>query len=80
MVDSINSIIMDYNNQKCPPFIKLPSRLPTALILSYTGYENIIQILMRKISHRTKMYLRRENCLKGFLIEFDIIKRLKMAY
>ena len=34
---------------------------------------------MRKISHRAKMYLRRENYLKGFLIEFDIIKRLKMA-
>ena len=75
----MQNILIDYNNQKCPPFTNLPSRLPTALILSYIGYEDIIQILMRKISHRAKMYLRRENYLKGFLIEFDIIKRLKMA-
>ena len=51
------------------PFIKIKSRLATAIILSYHGYrEEVIQMLLC-LNHISRAYIVNSDLLNGFLVE-----------
>ena len=62
------------------PFKDLQSRVCTATILQYTGYQQQIILLLQKLSHKSRAYIFNANGLQGFLIKEDYLSVLKSAH
>ena len=56
------------------PISRLESLHAIALLLSYVGYRSTVIQLLQVLSHKTRSYICKQNELKGFLVEFDVIK------
>ena len=60
-------------NQKAKlPFAKLESFAASAEVLSFVGYSDEVNALLKQISHRTRLYgLSHQDILRGFVQEFN---------
>ena len=53
------------------PFPMIPAFLPAAMIMSYFDYADSVQLLLRRLSTRTKMYsISHKGILSNFLTEY----------
>ena len=56
------------------PIKRLESLHAIAVLLSYVGYRSTVLQLVQVLSHKTRSYICKQSELKGFLVEFDVIK------
>ena len=58
------------------PFDKIPSRLPTAIILAYFDLNEVVISVMLRLSHRSRAYIHNEGGLRGFLVDYLLLGAL----
>lgn len=65
------------NFQKVMPLPGIQARGPTAMILSFMSYKHEVVPILQNLSHGARAYILNANGLKGFLVEFELLKFLK---
>ena len=56
------------------PFKELKSRLATAEVLAFLDYSDDVILIMLRLSHITRAYIKHADLLRGFLID-DLVSR-----